>query len=88
MIFRNDRDRRTPVARATDRLYPLLPLRDIIVFPHMMVPLFVGREKSINALDDAMNFFQWDRVAMVLFAIFCVVVIAEITVTQIRKKII
>ncbi len=55
MIFRNDRDRRTPVARATDRLYPLLPLRDIIVFPHMMVPLFVGREKSINALDDAMN---------------------------------
>jgi ATP-dependent Lon protease len=34
---------------------PLLPLRDIIVFPHMVVPLFVGREKSISALDEAMS---------------------------------
>ena len=34
---------------------PLLPLRDLIIFPHMMMPLFVGREKSINALEDAMN---------------------------------
>ncbi len=34
---------------------PLLPLRDVIVFPHMMMPLFVGREKSINALEEAMN---------------------------------
>lgn len=34
---------------------PLLPLRDLIVFPHMMMPLFVGREKSINALEHAMN---------------------------------
>jgi len=34
---------------------PLLPLRDIIVFPHMVIPLFVGREKSIAALDDAMG---------------------------------
>jgi ATP-dependent Lon protease len=34
---------------------PLLPLRDIIVFPSMVVPLFVGREKSINALEEAMN---------------------------------
>ncbi|MEW6776368.1 MAG: endopeptidase La [Bdellovibrionota bacterium] len=34
---------------------PLLPLRDIIVFPHMVVPLFVGREKSIAALEEAMN---------------------------------
>ncbi|MCH2185617.1 LON peptidase substrate-binding domain-containing protein, partial [Myxococcota bacterium] len=33
---------------------PLLPLRDIVVFPHMVVPLFVGREKSIQALEDAM----------------------------------
>lgn len=33
---------------------PTLPLRDIIIFPHMVVPLFVGREKSINALDQAM----------------------------------
>jgi phosphonate transport system permease protein len=39
------------------------------------------------ALDTAMNLFQWDRVAMVLFAIFTVVVIAEIGVTQIRKRI-
>ena len=34
---------------------PLLPLRDIIVFPHMVVPLFVGRDKSIAALDEAMK---------------------------------
>lgn len=34
--------------------FPLLPLRDIIVFPHMVVPLFVGREKSIRALEEAM----------------------------------
>src|SRR5690242_7004750 len=34
---------------------PTLPLRDIIIFPHMVVPLFVGREKSISALDQAMN---------------------------------
>jgi phosphonate transport system permease protein len=40
------------------------------------------------ALDTAMNLFQWPRVAMVLFAIFAVVVIAEIVVTQIRKRII
>ena len=33
-------------------LYPLLPLRDVVVFPHMMVPLFVGREKSITALNE------------------------------------
>src|SRR5215510_8564619 len=36
------------------RSLPLLPLRDIIVFPHMVVPLFVGREKSIAALEEAM----------------------------------
>ena len=35
--------------------YPVLPLRDIVVFPHMIVPLFVGREKSINALEDVMQ---------------------------------
>jgi ATP-dependent Lon protease len=36
------------------RVIPLLPLRDIVVFPHMVVPLFVGRAKSIQALEDAM----------------------------------
>jgi len=36
------------------QILPLLPLRDIIVFPHMVVPLFVGREKSIAALEEAM----------------------------------
>ncbi|MCH8497524.1 MAG: endopeptidase La [Marinobacter sp.] len=35
--------------------YPLLPLRDVVVFPHMVVPLFVGREKSIRALERAME---------------------------------
>jgi ATP-dependent Lon protease len=34
---------------------PLLPLRDIVVFPHMVAPLFVGRTKSVNALSEAMN---------------------------------
>jgi ATP-dependent Lon protease len=34
---------------------PLLPLRDLIIFPHMMMPLFVGRDKSINALEEAMS---------------------------------
>ncbi|MCV6613690.1 MAG: LON peptidase substrate-binding domain-containing protein, partial [Cellvibrionaceae bacterium] len=33
---------------------PLLPLRDVVVYPHMVVPLFVGREKSIEALEVAM----------------------------------
>ena len=35
--------------------YPLLPLRDVVVFPHMVVPLFVGRDKSIQALEAAME---------------------------------
>ena len=35
--------------------YPMLPLRDVVVFPHMVIPLFVGREKSIKALDHAME---------------------------------
>ncbi|MBC6406123.1 MAG: endopeptidase La [Rhodospirillales bacterium] len=36
-------------------VFPLLPLRDIVVFPHMIVPLFVGREKSVRALEDVMK---------------------------------
>ena len=35
--------------------YPVLPLRDIVVFPHMVVPLFVGREKSVSALEEVMT---------------------------------
>jgi ATP-dependent Lon protease len=41
------------ISRGT--LYPVLPLRDIVVFPHMIVPLFVGREKSVRALEDVMK---------------------------------
>jgi len=37
------------------QLAPVLPLRDIVVFPHMIVPLFVGREKSVRALEEVMN---------------------------------
>jgi ATP-dependent Lon protease len=53
MFFKNDNDRNKG---APERgLVPLLPLRDIIVFPHMVSQLFVGRERSIAALDEAMN---------------------------------
>jgi ATP-dependent Lon protease len=52
MLFRNekkdDKDQPSGSARV-----PLLPLRDIIVFPHMVVPLFVGRQRSIKALEEA-----------------------------------
>jgi ATP-dependent Lon protease len=40
---------------ATADLFPLLPLRDVVVFPHMVIPLFVGRAKSIKALEAAME---------------------------------
>ena len=40
---------------SNENLFPLLPLRDVVVFPHMMVPLFVGREKSITALNEVMK---------------------------------
>ena len=40
---------------ATMQTYPVLPLRDIVVFPHMIVPLFVGREKSVRALEDVVK---------------------------------
>ena len=40
-----------PLLPGEVRAYPVLPLRDIVVFPHMIVPLFVGREKSVRALE-------------------------------------
>jgi ATP-dependent Lon protease len=52
MLFRNDK--KDPPRAGAVRV-PLLPLRDIIVFPHMVVPLFVGRQRSIRALEEAMN---------------------------------
>jgi len=53
MFFKNDKDDGFNAGEGQN-LIPLLPLRDIIIFPHMVVPLFVGREKSINALESAM----------------------------------
>src|SRR6266511_3366886 len=44
-----------PLIPGQTRAYPVLPLRDIVVFPHMIVPLFVGREKSIRALEEVMR---------------------------------
>src|SRR5271166_2516864 len=44
-----------PLVAGETRPYPVLPLRDIVVFPHMIVPLFVGREKSIKALEEVMR---------------------------------
>jgi len=47
--------KREPAKPGTVESYPVLPLRDIVVFPHMIVPLFVGREKSIRALEEVMK---------------------------------
>jgi ATP-dependent Lon protease len=46
---------RPSAPEAGSDIYPVLPLRDIVVFPHMIVPLFVGREKSIRALEEVMR---------------------------------
>ena len=45
----------SPEPGGAARVVPLLPLRDIVIFPHMVVPLFVGRSRSIQALEDAMS---------------------------------
>ncbi len=44
-----------PRSDSSQRILPLLPLRDVVVFPNMVIPLFVGREKSIRSLDSAME---------------------------------
>ena len=65
MLFGRD-DKRDP-GRPTQTV-PLLPLRDIIVFPHQVVPLFVGREKSIAALKEAMAHKGADEKASIFLA--------------------
>src|SRR5512146_227375 len=45
----------SPTGPVRGELLPVLPLRDIVVFPHMIVPLFVGREKSVRALEAVMR---------------------------------
>src|SRR5262249_61002446 len=46
---------RPPLASGEPRIYPVLPLRDIVVFPHAIAPLVVGRKKSIPALEEVMR---------------------------------
>ncbi len=53
MLFRNDKKDDKEKETSSLLTVPLLPLRDIIVFPHMVVPLFVGRQRSIKALEEA-----------------------------------
>ncbi|MBY0562202.1 endopeptidase La [Hyphomicrobium sp.] len=48
-------DKKTKEKAGGKELFPVLPLRDIVVFPYMVVPLFVGREKSIAALEEVMR---------------------------------
>ncbi len=54
-MFKKNRDNVDSTHPSTLREYPLLPLRDIVIFPNMVAPLFVGREKSIKALEHAME---------------------------------
>ncbi len=51
----SDQDLLSPEEKFDDSAVPVLPLRDVVVYPHMVIPLFVGREKSIVALDRAMS---------------------------------
>src|SRR3954469_13429561 len=50
-----EQNKPAPESSAAGDIMPVLPLRDIVVFPHMIVPLFVGREKSVRALEAVMK---------------------------------
>src|ERR1700753_795063 len=50
-----EQNKPAPEASSSGDVMPVLPLRDIVVFPHMIVPLFVGREKSVRALEAVMK---------------------------------
>jgi len=55
MFFKNEQDKKEETQPGRVRIVPLIPLRDVVVFPHMVIPLYVGRERSIAALDEAVN---------------------------------
>jgi ATP-dependent Lon protease len=54
-MFKLKRGKNKPMEIEKGLVVSLLPLRDVVIFPHMIIPLFVGREKSINALESAMK---------------------------------
>jgi ATP-dependent Lon protease len=55
VFFVSEENLTTDIQETNDTGIPVLPLRDVVVYPHMVIPLFVGRERSIVALDRAMN---------------------------------